>query len=162
MTEKQERFCMEYVICGNSAEAARRAGYSKKTAGSIGSENLDKPEIVARITQMLEEIRSKKIADATEVLETLTRVLRREEHENVVVTLKKRTADYDERGKKRNIEQEEPQIVEIPTKVSDVNKAAELLGRRYALFTDRVSMEGEGLVTIVNDLPRGDDDGATE
>ena len=162
LTSKQEKFCLEYVICGNITEAAKKAGYSEKTAYSTGSENMKKPEIAEKIQQITEEIKTAKIADATEVMQTLTRVLRREEKENVVVTLKSRTSDFDEHGKKRTVEKEEPNIVPIPTKVSDVNKAAELLGRRYSLFTDRVSVEGEGLVTIVNDLPRGQDNDPVE
>lgn len=39
------------------------------------------------------------------------------------------------------IEKEVPQLVQVPTKVSDLNKAAELLGKRYALFTDKVDMD---------------------
>ena len=45
MTEKQKRFCDEYLTDLNATQAAVRAGYSKKTAYSIGEENLRKPEI---------------------------------------------------------------------------------------------------------------------
>ena len=45
MTEKQKRFCEEYLIDLNATQAALRAGYSEKTAYSIGNENLKKPEI---------------------------------------------------------------------------------------------------------------------
>ena len=49
LTAKQERFCEEYLIDLNATQAAIRAGYSVESAGSIGSENLTKPEIRARI-----------------------------------------------------------------------------------------------------------------
>jgi phage terminase small subunit len=52
LTEKQERFCREYIIDLNATQAAIRAGYSKKTAGAIGFEYLKKPEIKSRIEQL--------------------------------------------------------------------------------------------------------------
>ena len=58
--------------------------------------------------------------------------------ETVVVTCKERKNYYDSKGKKVTEEKEVPKLVEIPTKVSDVNRAAELLGKRYALYTDKV------------------------
>ena len=81
------------------------------------------------------------VAKQDEVLQTLTRVLRRQEMDTVVVTCKERSSRYDENGKKVIIEKEVPQLVQVPTKVSDLNKAAELLGKRYALFTDKVETD---------------------
>lgn len=52
LTDKQERFCEEYLIDLNGSQAAIRAGYSKDTAGSIGFENLKKPEIQNRIQEL--------------------------------------------------------------------------------------------------------------
>ena len=49
LTPRQQRFVDAYALCGNSAEAARRAGYSVKTAGQIGQENLKKPAIAAAL-----------------------------------------------------------------------------------------------------------------
>lgn len=45
LTEKQQRFVEAYIETGNATKAALMAGYSKKTAYSIGNENLKKPEI---------------------------------------------------------------------------------------------------------------------
>lgn len=56
LTDKQERFCYEYCIDFNATKAAIRAGYSEDTAGSIGSENLKKPEIESRIKEMQENL----------------------------------------------------------------------------------------------------------
>lgn len=56
LTRKQQVFVDEYVKCFNASESARRAGYSVKTAGSIGSELLKKPEISALIQAKLAEI----------------------------------------------------------------------------------------------------------
>jgi phage terminase small subunit len=51
MTPKQETFVREYAIDMNATQAAVRAGYSEKTAYSIGQENLKKPEIAAAVTE---------------------------------------------------------------------------------------------------------------
>ena len=59
MTKKQKRFIEEYLVDLNATQAAIRAGYSPDTAGSIGSENLKKPEIRARIEKAIAE-RSKR------------------------------------------------------------------------------------------------------
>lgn len=87
-----------------------------------------------------------RIAKADEVLQYLTKVMRREESETVVVTLKSRKSYYDKTGKKVIDEKEEPRLVEIPSKLMDSNKAAELLGRRYQLF------DGSGAETRPNGI----------
>lgn len=65
--------------------------------------------------------------------------------ESVVVTVTKEHSEYVDTGdgkpRKKTVKEEVPQIVEIPAKLSDANKAAELLGKRYSLFTDKVQAE---------------------
>lgn len=65
LTPKQDMFCLEYLIDLNATQAAIRAGYSKKTAYSIGQENLNKPEISARIQELkqIRVLRAEKSAD---------------------------------------------------------------------------------------------------
>lgn len=53
LTPKQERFCQEYIIDLNATQAAIRAGYSQKTAGSVGAENLTKPEIQSELARLM-------------------------------------------------------------------------------------------------------------
>lgn len=86
LTEKQRRFVDYYVETGNASEAARRAGYSEKTAGWIGQENLQKPTIKAAIDARLRELEGKRIANAAEVLEFLTSALRGELTDENIVT----------------------------------------------------------------------------
>lgn len=62
LTEKQERFCQEYLLDLNAKRAAVRAGYSEKTAYSIGHENLKKPEVSSRISEL-----KKKRTERTEI-----------------------------------------------------------------------------------------------
>lgn len=152
MTDRQRKFADEYLVDCNATQAAIRAGYSEKTAYSIGDENLKKPEIKKYIEEQLEKISSEKIADATEVMEYLTSVMRREKFENIVVTLTKEKSKYvnDENGtpRKHTTKEEVAQIIEIPSKLSDANKAAELIGKRYGLFTEKVNMTGAVPVVI--------------
>ena len=81
LTAKQMLFCDEYIKSGNAKDAAIKAGYSPRTAKSIGQENLTKPDLKSYIDTKMAEIESHKIADAKEVLEFYTRVLRKEETE---------------------------------------------------------------------------------
>ncbi|QNQ80795.1 terminase small subunit [Lactobacillus sp. PV034] len=83
LTIKQQKFCDEYIKCGNAKEAAIKAGYSPKTAYSIGNENLKKPELKAYIEKQMKKLESEKIAGAREVLEYLSSVMRGEQTESV-------------------------------------------------------------------------------
>lgn len=149
LTEKQKRFIDFYVSTGNQTEAARKAGYKQPQVQ--GAQNLEK--LREPINARLAEMEDKRIAKADEVLKTLTRVLRREEKETVVVTCKQHKSFYDDNGKKVTQDIETPEVVEIPTQVRDVNKAAELLAKRYGLLTDNVNLSSEGVVQIVDDVP---------
>ncbi|AUI73849.1 terminase small subunit [Lactobacillus helveticus] len=83
LTTKQQKFCNEYIKSGNAKDAATKAGYSPKTAYSIGNENLNKPELKAYIEKRLKQLESEKIAGAREVLEYLSSVMRGEQTESV-------------------------------------------------------------------------------
>jgi phage terminase small subunit len=153
LTIKQKRFADEYIISGNATEAARIAGY--KHPNKVGSENLVKLGIKKYIEERLEELESTKIADQKEVLEYLTRVMRREESEHTVVTITTEVSEYvpDERGtmRKKTVKTEEPQVVEMPAKLSDTNKAAELLGKRHGTWTEKIDMTADLNINVVMD-----------
>ena len=152
MTEKQKRFCDEYLIDLNATQAAIRAGYSEKTARAIGAENLTKPYIREYIDQRLAEKEDDLIAKQDEVMKYLTSVMRRDKKEHVVVTLSKEESTYvpDENGvmRKHTIKEDIPEVIEIPARLTDANKAAELLGRAYGIYTDKVDVEGAIPVVI--------------
>lgn len=145
LTAKQKRFCDEYLVDLNATQAAIRAGYSRKTAYSIGVENLKKPEIKKYIEKRMAEKEKELIADQNEVMKYLSAVMRREKTESVVVTLSKEKSLYapDANGtmRKQTVKEDIPQIVEIPARLSDANKAAELLGKAYGIYTDKVDMD---------------------
>lgn len=132
MSEKQKAFCDHYITTLNATEAAKMAGYSKKTATVIGSENLTKPYIKEYIDLRLAELEESRIANATEVLQYLTRVMRGEEKDQF----------------------------DMDVSIQDRTKAAELLGKRYRLFVDKQEIDAKiEPITIVNDIPRRSDGG---
>lgn len=139
LTEKQKRFADYYIETGNITEAATRAGYSKKTARVIGQENLLKPAIKGYIDEKLEAMQDERTASAKEVLEFLTKSMRGEIKEEVVVV--EGTGDGTS----------EARTVEKQIGLRDRIKSAELLGKRYRLFTDKVEVEGAVPVVIVGE-----------
>lgn len=139
LTEKQKRFVDYYVETGNATEAAKRAGYKEKNAYATGAENLRKPQIKDAIDARLKELASARIATAEEVLQYLTSAMRGEIQEEVIVT--EGTGDGCSEAK----------IMTKQLSAKDQIKAAELLGKRYGLQTDKMQIE---LTPIVI---RGDD-----
>ncbi|NBI08230.1 terminase small subunit [Senegalia massiliensis] len=129
LTIMQKRFCDYYIETANATEAALKAGYSKKTARQMGSENLSKPYIKSYIDERLKILQDKRIAKQEEVLEYLTRAMRGEETEEVVVIESK--GDFESKAR----------IIKKQLSGKDRNKAAELLGKRYATFTDNKNLD---------------------
>lgn len=146
MTQKQKRFIEEYLIDLNATQAAIRAGYSPDTAKSIGSENLTKPDIQARIARAMAE-RSRrtgvnadrvvmelaKIAfvNAKDVIDSDTATVRPDalpEDTAAIQSVKVKT--FGEDGLEREI------------KMADKLKALELLGKHLGMFKDRVELSG--------------------
>ena len=129
LTPKQAAFIDAYIETGNATEAARRAGYSEKTATVTGAENLRKPYIKAAIEARQAEIRSKRTADITEVMEFLTSALRGElKDENVVVE-----------GEGDGISS--ARIIETRISSRDRIKAAESLMKRFPGELDKAEQE---------------------
>lgn len=135
MNARQKKFCDEYLIDCNATQAAIRAGYSPKTAKSIGNENLTKPDLKAYIDEQLELLHSKRTADAQEVLEYLTSVMRGEHMEQTLQLVGDGVQT----------------ITDIDVSAKERLKAAELIGKRYGMFKDNVGIDLEPVV-IVNDL----------
>ncbi|MBQ8015673.1 MAG: terminase small subunit [Clostridia bacterium] len=79
LTLLQQKFADLYIELGNATQAAKKAGYSEKTAYSIGNENLKKPEIKAYIAERLAQIEKESIASIDEVMKFYTKVMRGKE-----------------------------------------------------------------------------------
>ncbi|MDC0825728.1 terminase small subunit [Lactococcus petauri] len=116
MTPKQRKFCDEYIKTGNATQSAVSAGYSQKTAYSIGTENLKKPELKKYIESQLKEMSDNAIATAEETLTILTKIARGERTEQVI------TAEGD--------------IIEKHPDTNQVIKASSEILKRYPLVQD--------------------------
>lgn len=158
LTIKQQKFADEYIVSGNASQAAIKAGYSKKYAAQNTGKLLKNTKVAEYIGEKLKEMADAKIMDATEVLETLTRIARGEEPETTVVTLKKPTTIVVE-GTKEAYEkatyEEVAEVFESPTKNTDRVRALELIGKRHMLWTDNVNMTGSDIHITIG----GDEDG---
>ena len=139
MTAKQQRFCYEYLIDLNATQAAIRAGYSPKTAGVIGTENLKKTIIKEYIEKRMAEKEKELIADQDEVLKYLTSVMRGQSQAEVVVV--EGTGDGCSEARA---------VTKAPDEKERL-KAAELLGKRYGLYTDNVTVAEAP--KIIDDIP---------
>lgn len=142
MTDKQRKFADEYLIDCN-ATRAYKAAYPKiksdEAARVNGCKLLTNTNIKAYIDEQLDKISSEKVADAKEVMEYLTSVMRGESSSEVVV-VEGQGDGYSEARRMDKAPDEKERL-----------KAAELLGKRYGIFTDKVNLEVEPVV-IVNDL----------
>ena len=128
MTEKQKIFADEYVICLNATRAYKKAYPNVKkdeVARANGSRLLTKANVKAYIDEQLEKLQSERVADQQEVMEYLTAVMRGKKTEPLLV--------LDGEGKQK--------VVDAIPPVQARTKAAELLGKRYRLFTDKVELD---------------------
>ena len=135
LTERQRRFCEEYLIDGNASQAAIRAGYSKRSATVVSTTLMKNTQVQAYLKELLEKLHSAKVADAQEVLEYLTSVMRGEQSEQTLQLIGDGMQD----------------ITSIDVAAKDRLKAAELLGKRYGIFKENVGVTMDAVV-IVDDL----------
>lgn len=139
MTERQKRFCDEYLIDLNATQAAIRAGYSERSASSIGERILRNDDVRSYISEQLERIHNENTADAKEVMEYLTAVMRGKSVSHVLAFVGDGCQE----------------VVEKPPDEKERLKAAELLGKRYGLFTDRVELDADTELKITIDYGVG-------
>ena len=143
MTENQRRFADEFLISGNATQAYKIAYpniKSDRTAESSSARLRKRPDVEEYINKRLEEISSNKIAEAEEVMEYLTCVMRGESTTKVPIVLGKGDGN------------DEIAIIDKNPDEKERLKAAELIGKRYGLFTDKVNLQGSNKVVIVDDI----------
>ena len=129
LNDKQQRFCDEYLIDLNATQAAIRSGYSKKTAKEQGSRLLSNVNVKAYIDARMKEKEKELIADQDEVLKYLTSVLRGMSQSEIVVV--ENIGDFTSEARR---------IQKAPDEKERL-KAAELLGKRYNLFSDKMKVD---------------------
>ena len=126
MTDKQKRFVEEYLVDLNATQAAIRAGYSKKTAYSIGQENLNKPEIASALTAAIKNRSERTEINQDWIIERLVEVVGRTmQHEEVL----------DRQGKPTG---------EFRFDSAGANRALKLLGQHLGMFGDKLDLTSGG------------------
>jgi len=129
MTDKQRRFCEEYLVDCNGTQAAIRAGYAKDSANREGTRLLSNADVQKYLQELMAAQKKATIASAEEVLEYLTSVVRGETKSAYLAVV----------GIGDGMS--EATIVDKAPAEADRLKAAELLGKRYAMFTQKVEMD---------------------
>lgn len=142
LTDKQERFCKEYLIDCNASAAYVRAGYSPKGANSLSARLMAKDSVRARIAGLMAEKDSALIATGDEVLRYLTQVLRGQGPDGEPMTEDVAMPVGCGEGCS------EIEHTEVRVSTRDRTKAAELLGKRYGLFTEKVELTDDRPVII--------------
>ena len=132
LTKKQRRFADEYLIDCNGTKAAIRAGYSPRTANEQAAKLMANKKIKDYISEKLEEISSERLAEAQEVLEYLTAVMRGQHREQTLQLVGDGVQT----------------ITDIDVSARERLKAAELIGKRYGMFKDNLDVGGSIPVVI--------------
>lgn len=140
MTPRQEAFVREYLIDLNATQAAIRAGYSAKTAGVVGHENLTKPEIAAAIASAIKARAERTEITADYVLSGIKEVAER---------CLQRAPVMEGRGEDRRqmVDEDDRHVWTFDS--TGANKAFELLGKHLKLFTDKVDVKHSGGINII-------------
>lgn len=135
LTDRQKRFVQEYLIDLNAKQAAIRAGYSPNSAQEQASRLLSKVKVQNAINAFMQDISDANIAEVEEIMAYLTSIMRGEHTEEVPI--------FVGNGVQK--------ITSKHLSAKDRIRAAELLGKRYGLFTDKVGVEGAVPVVITGD-----------
>ncbi|MCC3712146.1 terminase small subunit [Staphylococcus hominis] len=139
LTLKQKQFADEYIRTGNAYQSAINVGYSEKYAKARSHKMLENVGINQYIDENLEIIQKESIAEADEIMRYLTRVLRAEEKEEILVYVGDGIQE----------------IQTIQPSAKDRIKAAELLGKRYRMWTDKQEVEITTPI-FIDDVPEED------
>lgn len=144
LTDKQRVFVNEYLIDMNATRAYKKAYPSCKkdeTAAVNGNRLLRNDKVKEYVDEQLQKIEDKSIADAKEVMTYLTKIMRGEDVEETIVVEGTGDGCSEARRMSKALNQK------------DRIKAAELLGKRYALFSDKVEVQAEVKgVQIIDDI----------
>lgn len=143
LNKKRRAFVDDYIITGNQTESYLNAykGTSEKTAAANASRLMNDPDVIDYLDKKMKELDDELVADQKEVLKYLTSVLRGEQTEEVL----------------RGVGKGAQRIDSMDVSAKDRIKAAELIGKRYGLFSDRIDLAGDVSITFVEDVPFDDD-----
>lgn len=143
LNPKQIAFADEYIITGNLYQSAKKAGYSEQYSRSQADKILNNVGVSRYIAERMKKIQSEKIMSQEEVLEKLTAIARREVTKGIYKS--KETVD----GETLEVEKEYDHMPNI----EEQTKALELLGKRYALFTEKrdVDLKNTDINIVIGD-----------
>lgn len=140
LTVKQQAFADLYIELGNATDAYLKAYPNVKkeaTARAAGSRMLTNVSVKSYIDNRMEELKSQKVADQQEILELLTAIARGETTSATLRGIGEGAQTIDE---------------DMPPTTAERIKAAELLGKRYRMWVDKVETDGKTKVVIVDDV----------
>jgi len=140
LTVKQQAFADYYIELGNATDAYLKAYPNVKkeaTARAAGSRMLTNVSVKSYIDSRMEELKSERVADQQEILELLTAIARGETTSATLRGIGEGAQTIDE---------------DMPPTTAERIKAAELLGKRYRMWVDKVETDGKTKVVIVDDV----------
>lgn len=155
LTPKQAAFCAEYLIDLNATQAAIRAGYSEKTARSVGAENLTKPDIQAEVQRMMTARASKVEVTAERVLQEL-KLMAFYDPADIAgedVRCPADIAELPENVRRAIIGWGWDKAGNFTVKLASKTQQLELLGRHLKMFTDKLEHTIPGGVTVHGPAP---------
>lgn len=147
ISDKQKRFCLEYLKDFNATQAAIRAGYSANSASVQAFDLLRNPKLQAFISQINQRIERKAIMDIQEIQERLTAMARGESIEETVVV----EGQGDGFSKARTFTKK--------VSAKEQAKALELLGKANGLFVDKIQAEVNDGLAVAKAYLEGAKDG---
>lgn len=143
LNPKQQAFADYYIEIGSAYQAAIKAGYSENYAKGNVVKLLENVSVKSYIENRMQELQSERVASQQEILESLTAILRGEKKGTALV----------------GMGLGEQSVRQVQPTVGEKIRAAELLGKRYKLFTDKVETEITGAVQFIDDIGSESDGG---
>lgn len=142
-SQKQEKFCQLYAATGNATQAYKDAGYAWKSESGVrvaASNFVNKnPNIVRRLQELADEAKTDAICDIREMQSILSKIIREQEDEEVLMT------EGDGEGMSHVVSKRKLAAIK------DRLKAIELLGKMQGAFIDKVEVNGNIPVVISGD-----------
>lgn len=140
LNERQKRAADYFIELGNKTQALIKAGYTPKSASSRCTSFFENETVKKYVEQRLKLLDEERIASAGEVMRYLTSVMRGEQTEQVVVV----EGEGEGVTSARNVDK----VISAKDRI----RAAELLGKRFGIYTDKVKLDGAAPVVIKEDV----------
>jgi phage terminase small subunit len=160
LTAKQQKFADEYLIDLNATQAAIRAGYSPKSAGTNADKLLKNTKIRAYIEARMAEHSRRTGVTQERIIRELARIAFLDPTQLIDMDTAELLTDAaaDDRAAIASVKVKtmsgETEMIEREVRFADKIKALELLGKRFGMWIDKQQVDVQGAVQIVDDVPR--------